>query len=61
MTLSDLNEEQRLELKQSHLTKKMDERGESPSYGELAEAGEYFEKLGRRYGLLQEFRENAIC
>ena len=31
------------------------------SYGELAEAGEYFEKLGRRYGLLQEFRENAIC
>ena len=31
------------------------------SYGELAEAGEYFEKLGRRYGLLQEFRENRIC
>lgn len=31
------------------------------SYGELAEAGEYFEKLGRRYGLLQEFRENGIC
>ena len=31
------------------------------SYGELAEAGEYFEKLGRRYGLIQEFRENGIC
>ena len=31
------------------------------SYGELAEAGEQFEKLGRRYGLLQEFRENGIC
>ena len=31
------------------------------SYGELAEAGEYFEKLGRRYGLLLEFRENGIC
>ena len=31
------------------------------SYGELAEAGEHFEKLGRRYGLLQEFRENGIC
>ena len=27
---------------------------------ELAEAGEYFYKLGRRYGLLKEFRENAI-
>ena len=23
-------------------------------------AQEYFEKLGRRYGLLQEFRENGI-
>lgn len=30
------------------------------SYGELAEAGEYFNQVGRRYGLLQEFRENAI-
>lgn len=27
---------------------------------ELAEAGEYFYKLGRRFGLLREFRENAI-
>jgi hypothetical protein len=32
-----------------------------PSYGELAEDQEQFEKLGRRYGLLQEFRENGIC
>ena len=31
-----------------------------PSYGELAEAQERFEKLGRRYGLIREFRENAI-
>lgn len=30
------------------------------SYGELADAGNHFEKLGRRYGLIQEFRENAI-
>ena len=30
------------------------------SYGELAEYGEYFRKLGKRYGLLKEFRENAI-
>ena len=33
----------------------------SLSYGELADAQERFERLGRRYGLLQEFRENAIC
>ena len=30
------------------------------SYGELAEYTEYFTKLGKRYGLLKEFRENAI-
>jgi len=30
------------------------------SYAELAEAGNRFEKLGKRYGLLQEFRENGI-
>lgn len=31
------------------------------SYGELAYYGEYFRKLGKRYGLLKEFRENGIC
>ncbi len=31
------------------------------SYGELAEFGEHFEKLGKRYGLLKEFRENGVC
>ena len=30
------------------------------SYGELADYGEYFRKIGKRYGLLKEFRENAI-
>ena len=33
---------------------------QSMSYGELAEAMNHFENLGRRYGLLQEFRINAI-
>ena len=31
------------------------------SYGELAAIGGWFEKMGKRYGLLKEFRENAIC
>lgn len=31
------------------------------SYGELLEYSLYFEKLGKRYGLLAEFRENGIC
>lgn len=32
----------------------------SMSYGELADAQERFRELGRRYGLLAEFRENGI-
>jgi len=31
------------------------------SYGELFEMTSYFERLGKRYGLLKEFRENGIC
>jgi len=30
------------------------------SYSDLARCQRYFEKLGRRYGLLKEFRENGI-
>lgn len=31
------------------------------SYGELIEIQEFFRRNGERYGLLKEFRENAIC
>lgn len=34
---------------------------QSISYEELAIAQSVFEQLGRRYGLLTEFRENGIC
>ena len=30
------------------------------SYSELAEWADYFRKLGKRYGLLKEFKENGI-
>lgn len=30
------------------------------SYMELAAIGEYFHKIGKRFGLLREFRENTI-
>ena len=30
------------------------------SLGELAEIQAYFEKIARRFGLVREFRENAI-
>ena len=31
------------------------------SYGELALIQGYFETYGKRYGLLEDFHENAIC
>lgn len=31
------------------------------SYGELYHIQKFFETMGKRYGLLREFRENAIC
>lgn len=30
------------------------------SYDGLYDAQQYFEKMGKRYGLLEEFRENGI-
>ena len=38
MRLKDLSGDQKLQLKQDILTRRMDENGESPSYGELADA-----------------------
>lgn len=34
---------------------------EELSYEELADKQDYFRRLGKRYGLLREFKENAIC
>ena len=31
------------------------------SYGELAEITNYFYKVGKRYGLIKEFKDNGIC
>ena len=31
------------------------------SWGELAVFGDYVYTMGKRYGLLTEFRENGIC
>lgn len=33
----------------------------SYTYGEIGIMESYFNKMGKRYGLLKEFRENAIC
>lgn len=52
MKLSELNHDQRVELKQTVPTETMDARGESPSYCELADADELVtdEELERRHG-----------
>ena len=34
--------------------------GAGLSWGEYATIGAYFEEVGKRYGLLKEFKENAI-
>jgi hypothetical protein len=34
---------------------------ENPSWWEICDAQDFFRNLGRRYGLLREFRENGIC
>lgn len=31
------------------------------TWSECAEVANRFERIGRRYGLLREFRENGIC
>jgi hypothetical protein len=33
---------------------------QSLSYGELADWGEEFRRIGERFGLLEEFKENGI-
>ncbi len=38
----------------------LDFANHSYSWGELSEYAAYFEKLGKRYGLTAEFRENGI-
>lgn len=34
---------------------------EDLSYNELWHIQNWFEKMGKRYGLLKEFRENCVC
>jgi len=31
------------------------------SYGEIGDIADFFERMGKKYGLLREFRENCIC
>ena len=47
-------------VRQEAINYQIEKMGVSMSYAELYEAQQYFEKLGKRYGLLREFRENGV-
>ncbi len=63
MTFDELSEEQRLELKQALLTERLDERGESPSYGELADVDEIIsdQDLRERYEDIDFSPDDFLC
>lgn len=63
MTLKDLTEDQKIELKQNILTQRMDARGESPSWDELADADDLVsdEDLEDWYGDVEFSPDDFVC
>lgn len=57
MTYKELKERAR----QKAIDWQLDFPNHNYSWSELQIYQEYFYTLGKRYGLLKEFRENAIC
>ena len=54
-------QENKERIRQKAIEWQLDFNNHNYSLGELAEFGDYFNKMGKRYGLLAEFRENGIC
>ena len=48
------------EVRQEAIDWQLDFDNHNYSYADIFEWGEYFARLGKRYGLLKEFRENGI-
>lgn len=63
MTVYDLNRDQLIELKEHMLTERYDERGESPSWGDLAEADDIIsdEEVFEEYGGTQFSMDDFFC
>ena len=63
MTFEELNEDQRLELKQRILTERNEQRGEGTSYGELANADDLVsdEDLKDWYGDVEFSNDDFAC
>ena len=54
-------QEYKARARQKAIVWQLDFNNHNYSWGELLEYQTYFEKLGKRYGLLKEFKENCIC
>lgn len=54
-------EEKKEEIRQKAIEWQLDFSNHNYSVGELIDFNNYFNKVGKRYGLLREFRENGIC
>lgn len=53
--------ERKEEIRQEAIEWQLNFANNNYSWGDLYEWGNYFYKLGKRYGLLREFHENGIC
>ena len=53
--------EKKAQARQEAIEWQLDFANHNYSWGEVAYWGDHFYKLGKRYGLLKEFRENGIC
>lgn len=54
-------QKRKAEVRQEAIDWQLDFCNHNYTWGELAAYGDCFYNLGRRYGLLREFRENGIC
>lgn len=54
-------QQQKAATREKAISWQMDFSEQIYTWGELADWQEYFARLGRRFGLLREFRENGIC
>jgi hypothetical protein len=53
-------QEKQAEAREQAITWQLESAGNNYSYAELCDFYAHFEKLGRRYGLLKEFRTEGI-
>lgn len=61
MSTKQYYEKRKAEVREEAIEWQSDFCNHNYSYGELAYFSDYFTRLGKRYGLLREFKENCIC